>query len=347
MLKSYTFVITDHQRLHNYVIAFFDRIEHEAGEFSLVFFEEAFRPVVERHRTILKKAFKDIYDEIKEWEQVDRTQLCEEIRQSNNIEQICSGQVNPRSINEDETGIYKNIRTLFISLYDDVLGGKIIREELGLSLRQHFDAFRQANDHITLCPMCGISELKTEHDTTRDQYDHYLPKSLYPLSSVNFCNLIPTCKECNSFDVKGDKDVIAIRNTRLFYPYEQNHQGVETSFTIQQDNAVIANIEWRVELESCDGKDQEVDAWKQIYNIEDRYVGFVKGRIQKWYTAYWEYLKDDELNGMTEDQKKLAYFASLKADEAECLNVIRKPALSEFLDVSQLERARQEAESYL
>lgn len=346
MLKSYTFVATDHQKLHNFVIAFFDRIEHEAGEFSLDFFDADFRPVVTRHRKVLKEAFAEIYDEVKDWQQADKSGLCEEIRQSNRIEQICSGHVNPKRLDETATGVYKKIRTLFLKLYSDVLDGVPLRETFRITLRQHFDDFRRANSAITLCPICGISELKTEHDTSRDQYDHYLPESLYPLSAVNFYNLVPTCKECNSLDVKSDKDVVAIRNTRLFFPYDQNQQGIEISFLILQDNPNIADIEWQVAFESRDGKDQEVEAWKQIYNIESRYLGFLKGRIKKWYDTFWEYLRDDELNGMTEEQKRRAYFASLKADEAECLGVIRKPALSEFLEVSQLERARQEAARY-
>lgn len=346
MLKSYIFVETDHQKLHDFVVAFFNRIEHETGEFSLDFFEAEFRPIILRHRAILREAFTEIYNEIRQRSQPDRSQLCEEVRQSNNIEQICSGTVNPRRISKTENGIYQQIRTLFLKLYSNVLDGDPVHDELGLTLRQHFDAFRKANKDITLCPMCGISELKTEHDNTRDQYDHYLPKALYPLSSVNFHNLIPTCKECNSFDVKGEKDVILYRNARLFYPYDPTHQGIEVRFSIEEDNADIDKIEWQVDLHSRDGKDQEVVAWRAIYNIDSRYLGFVKGRIGKWYNAYWEYLRDDELNGMAEVDKTRAYFVGLKADETECLSLIRKPALEEFLDKCALEKAKREAQSY-
>lgn len=346
MLKSYIFVETEHQKLHNFVVAFFNHIEHETGGFSLDFFDPEFRPIVRRHSSILLAAFTGIYNEIRQWSQVDRSRLCDEVRQSNEIEQICSGVVDPRRIPETENGVYERIRTLFLKLYSNVLDGGPVHDELGITLRQHFDAFRKANKNITLCPMCGISELKTEHDDTRDQYDHYLPKAFYPLSSVNFRNLIPTCKECNSFDAKGEKDVIGFRNGRLFYPYDPDHRGVDIRFSIQEDNANIEEIEWQVELQSRDGKDQEVVAWREIYNIDNRYLGFVKGRIEKWYNAYWEYLKDDELDGMGEADKTRAYFVGLKADEAEGLSLIRKPALEEFLDKCALEKAKREAQSY-
>jgi hypothetical protein len=346
MIKAYNFVQTKHLLLHNYVVAFFDRIEHETVEFSLDFFEADFRPIVQRHRKLLKKAFKDIYIEIRQWGQADRSQLCLEVRQSNNIEQICTGTLTPKLIDDTATGVYEEIRSLFQNLYTDVLDGKPFRDQFGVTLRQHFDHFRRANNEITLCPMCGISELKTHHDSTRDQYDHYLPKSFYPLSSVNFYNLVPTCKECNSFDVKGDKNVILFRNSRLFYPYDQNHQGVDITFSIQQDNSNIDEISWQIDLASLDGKDQEINAWDQIFNIRERYLNFVKGRMKKWYKAYWEYFNDEDLQDLSDDQKRRVYFASLRANEAECLDVIKRPALSEFLENSPLARARQEAALY-
>lgn len=346
MLKSYTFVLTDHQRLHNHVIAFFDRIEYEAGEFSLDFFEEEFKPIVRSHYKILNGAFAEIYNEIKSWNQTARSLLCEEIRQSNNIQEICSGRVNPRRINDAEIGTYAKIRTLFLKLYSDVLDGDPVRKALGVNIRQHFNAFRLANSHITLCPMCGISELATEHDTKRDQYDHYLPESLYPLSSVNFYNLIPTCTICNSPDVKGFKDVVALRNTRLFYPYDQHHQGIQIAFLIQQDSPNINDIVWQVEFQTPDAKDQEVEAWKEIYNIEERYIGFVKGRLGKWHDAYWHFLKNPRSQWMTNEQKIDTFFDFIEAFESEDLNFIIRPAFSKFIEVSEVEIARQQSEHY-
>lgn len=67
---------------------------------------------------------------------------------------------------------------------------------------------------------------------------------------------------------------------------------------------------------------KEVVAWRQIYNIDSRYLGFVKGRIEKWYKAYWQYLQADVLHAMAENDKKRSYFAVLEADESELLNYI-------------------------
>jgi hypothetical protein len=346
MLKAYKFVETDHQKLHSFVLAFFDRIEHETGLFSIDFFDANFRPIVKRHRKILKTAFEDIYDELKQWSQVDRSQLCLELRQSNDIEKICSRKTIPKKFSDADAAIYKKIKKLFIDLYSTVLDGDIVHDVWGIVLREHFDAFRKANNNITLCPMCGISELKTTYDKFRDQYDHYLPKAIYPLASINFYNLIPICKDCNSFDVKGDKDILELTTNRLFYPYDQNHMGIEVVFSIQKDNKIIADIDWSVSFKSLDGKHQEVDAWNSIFNIEDRYLGFVKGRIEKWYRAYWGYHQSVKSDGTNFEEKNKDYFAALRADENECLDVIRYPAFSTFLASSSMARAAQEAHQY-
>ena len=346
MLKAYKFVETDHQKLHSFVLAFFDRIEYEIGAFSIDFFDVNFRPIVKRHRKILNAAFEDIYNELKEWSQDDRSQLCLELRQSNDIEKICSRETKPKKFSDADTAIYKKIKKLFIDLYASVLNGGVVHDVLGFVLKEHFDAFRKANNNITLCPMCGISELKTEYDNSRDQYDHYLPKAIYPLSSINFYNLMPICKDCNSLDVKGEKDILALTTHKLFYPYDQNHEGIEVNFSIQKDDKNIANIDWAVTFKSLDGKDQELDAWKLIFNIENRYVGFVKGRIEKWYRAYWGYHQNVKSDASNFEEKNKDYFAALRADENECLDVIRYPAFSTLLTSSGLTRAEQEAYRY-
>lgn len=347
MLKAYRFIETPHVRLHEFVVAFFDRIEHESGEFNEEFFDEEFLPIVNRHHQILRAQFENIYEEVREWPQADRSILCEQIRQSNQIERICRREVVPQTIDKHQKDIYETLRNLFLKLYSNVLDGDIFRDEMGVILREHFDEFRKVNHDLTVCPMCGISELKTEHDDFRDQYDHYLPKSVYAYSSVNFLNLVPTCKDCNSFDVKGDADVLDVTGTRkLFFPYDENHQGVDIDISIAVDDADLSDIEWKLDLASPDGKDEEVESWGIIYNIETRYKAFVKGRIKKWYKAYWEFMGRGDLAHLEEDDRRACYLASLEEDEKQLLSFVKRPALMAFLEQSPLARAAQEAAAY-
>ena len=53
-----------------------------------------------------------------------------------------------------------------------------------------------------------------------------------------------------------------------------------------------------------------------------------------------------EIAALTEEQRRSAYFAFLRLEERECLNVVRKPAFLAFLDGSPLARAAQEAKLY-
>ncbi|KYH13874.1 hypothetical protein [Staphylococcus kloosii] len=45
------------------------------------------------------------------------------------------------------------------------------------------------NDEFRICPICQTSEV--------DNLDHYLPKAIYPVLSLNPINLIPICSKCN------------------------------------------------------------------------------------------------------------------------------------------------------
>src|SRR5690606_360287 len=120
----------------------------------------------------------------------------------------------PQKFPRSTTGLYGVLKGFFIDLYEQVLDGNGFRDLFSTTLRAHFDEFSTINSEITLCPICGLGELKKHTDEARDQYDHYLPKSIYPLSSVNFKNLVPVCRECNSLDVKGDTDIVDTSSNR-------------------------------------------------------------------------------------------------------------------------------------
>lgn len=361
MLRSYTPISTDHAKLNYFIIGFFNRIEFETGKFDDSFFGDEFLKIVDRHPSILKAPCKLIYSEIKDWPQHRKTKLCDEIRKSNDIINICQGGFVPRALKaptkrskraKPSSGSYKYadilevLRVLFIKLYEQVIDGSAFKEVYSTNLRSHFDEFRSVNEDITLCPICGISELKTKFDKSRDQYDHYLPKALYPFSSVNFDNLVPTCKECNGPDVKGDKDIVGDYSGKLFYPYDLDHKGINIDITICRDDPELDNIEWDINYTNPDLKNDEVESWKGIYNIDDRYKGFIKGRIKKWFECYWTYINDGQLSHLSLADRELTCMKALDIDEALELSFLRKPALSAFLSGSPMAKAQIEARLY-
>lgn len=345
MLKSYSYTETKHQELHNAVIAFFNRIEEETGDFNDNFFDAEFLKVAKRHKKIVYGRLKSIYEVTKTWEQDQRTDLCEQIRQSNLIDDICSNTASPQKLDKDVTGVQKTLRELFLALYNQVLDGKIIREEWGITLREHFDAFRADNGNIITCPICGISPIKTECDNQRDQYDHYLPKSLYPYSAINFKNLVPTCTDCNSTQVKGDKDIIEIaNNSPLFSPFDINHSNIGITCELIVNASVLEDIEWELTYSSDQEYDNQIRAWKEIYSIENRHKSFIQGRLNSWLKSYIKYSQTPDLVALSADMKRMTFLASLKVAIDE--SPLKYAALSAFLKDGLLQQAMDEAKNY-
>lgn len=348
MIRSYKYESSAVQlRLHEVILSFFDRIENETGTFDDSFFNADLLYLANRHPQILRAPCIIIYNTIKTWSQKDRSDFCLQIRNSNNIEDICAGNVLPKRLPRTVNGLFKTLRDLFLNLYKQVLDGDAFNARFNTDLRSHFDEFSKLNSSITLCPICGIGELKKHQDVTRDQYDHYLPQSIYPLSSVNFKNLVPTCKECNSLDVKAEKDIVSLAsNRRLFFPYDSTHQGITVSFKVTTDSAKLDDIEWGITYVNPDNKIDEIISWKSIYDIDNRYQGFVKARIEKWYRHFWNYMNSASLASLTETTKAQAYDLFLELDEESHLNFIRRPALNGFIAGSLLAQAELEAKNY-
>lgn len=346
MITSYKYIATVHSKIHDYVIAFFNKIKTDTNGFRDELFEANFLPIVKRHRKILKERFKLIYEHVTNLSADDRQSFCQRIIESNQIERICKGEYRPEAIIGNPTGIDKILIDLFLDLYKQVLDGKPFRDNTQTTLRDHFDQFCDTNIDITLCPICGIGELKKSQDKTRDQYDHYLPISLYPFSSINFYNLVPCCKECNSFDVKGDKDTIEISTGKIFFPYDENHKGISLVVSINKDDSDISKIDWELTFSNRENKNDEIESWKKIYSIEDRYQGYIKARIEKWYKCYIDFISSSNFSFKDISEFKQLYMLILEQDNSYGLNFIRKPALEGLLSGSNIEEARIEAMKY-
>jgi hypothetical protein len=72
---------------------------------------------------------------------------------------------------------------------------------------------------ISVCPFCNRNYTITIHDAqgeigARPDFDHFLPKSHYPLLSISFFNLVPICTPCNK--IKGENEIFQS-------PYDSSH----------------------------------------------------------------------------------------------------------------------------
>ncbi|MGE6503570.1 hypothetical protein ACQKF0_26090 [Bacillus wiedmannii] len=347
MIRAYKYIETVHSKLHEYVIAFFIRIETDTGVFRNELFEPEFRPIVNRHRTILKNRFRIIYEHVSSLSIDDRRSFCQKIIESNQIEKICRGEYKPEAFSDNPTGIDLILKELFLALYNRVLDGKPFQENANTTLREHFNQFSDTNADITLCPTCGIGELLKSQDKTRDQYDHYLPKTLYPFSSINFRNLVPCCDKCNSLQVKGQKDIIALSTGKLFFPYDDNHKGLSLNVHVKHDNPEIEKIDWEFIFDSSDNKSDEIESWKTIYSIEERYQGYIKGRIKKWYQKYFDYMTHPIMSKVNMSERKQFFWLNLELDEGQGLAFIIKPTLDGLFADSNILQAEIEAGKYV
>jgi hypothetical protein len=332
MINSYTFFDSDVNKLNGFVLAFFNRIEFETGDFSTTFFEaEFYHNLVKRHKGILLKNFQSIFSITKTWTQAKRTALCESIRTSNEIEQVCEGNVSATKAADISADIKDLLLLLFKQLYKDVLFGKYFKPNYG-DRRSHYHNFRQhSNNGYPTCPACGIVAMHTWVDEITDQYDHYLPKDTYPFSSVNFQNLVPICRDCNSIEVKSNDDVL--RHTgKAFFPFDSNHQPIEFETKISKNAPEIKNIEWSVDYVCEEGKEDELTAWKATYKIEKRHKDHVKGNFHAWHKSYWDFFHDKEsiAEDPEESKRTRTYLRARKSSQFEF------QSLSAFLGAKSL-----------
>jgi hypothetical protein len=315
MIKTYKYIKTPQSKLHEFVMAFFKRIEFETGVFDNSFYDKEFyTELVSHHIKILGKRFKNIYSITKTWSQTDRTKLCSAIRSSNEIKNACSGTIKPFNSSAIPASLIPLVQDLFISLYEDVMKGKYFIAKYG-SLKDHYHSIRKDKANaFEFCPACGIVEMKNSEDKKKDQHDHYLPKDVYPFSSVNFENLVPVCIDCNSIEVKSNKDILKYSGL-VFYPFDEKHKGIDIDISIKKnDSNDLSKISWNINYSNKDSKDKELKAWKAVYNIEDRHQTHIVGNIISWYGFFDKTITDkDIVSEIPEyEKRKKSYLNQLK-----------------------------------
>lgn len=196
---------------------------------------------------------------------------------NNNIESLCKNEPGTcpstyKDIQRYNPKLATALKSFFDNLYSqNFLTLKPLSEKIGL-ISEHYNAFVRVNA-VGKCPFCGLYPIDSEYIHTREAYDHYLPKSIYPFTSINFRNLAPACSKCNSGN-KGIKDPICSREgqrRKAFYPYDRDIHNVEISMTLDSSDITCLTPQ-NISIEFGPTElAEELDTWNDLFRIKDRY----------------------------------------------------------------------------
>ncbi|MGB5919102.1 hypothetical protein [Arcobacter sp.] len=188
---------------------------------------------------------------------------------NNDIEKLCTKKLKPIYLSDLPEVVRNDIKPLFSWCYTYLLNQK---EASGDKL-DYYKKLISLNE-FEVCPCCGMIDFELDDSKYREAYDHYLPKSEYPFSSINFKNLVPICYKCNS-DRKGTKN--PIENKRVaFYPFS-NSKNHEISIEFKIDKTKDLNKLTKEDIKIVyKGKDKEIETWDWLFDISKRYNNKVK-----------------------------------------------------------------------
>lgn len=96
---------------------------------------------------------------------------------------------------------------------------------------------------------------------TRPQFDHWFPKSVFPLLALSFYNLIPSCSICNS-SAKGEQ-IFSFKE--FIHPYKRSSPETDFRFSYLPDG----KGGWKIDLYNLKGVEKdtfEVFKLRDIYN---------------------------------------------------------------------------------
>lgn len=291
MLFTYRYVNHSSTRFQEYVEHLVKEVWCKAsGDFSLDLLHPELKIIVEDISNDESITTDPLYGPIQEIYGLFRTQLTETQRgqvaiwcdNNNDIEALCAN--DPRKT----PGTYADIRALNTeletklksfckSLFAQVIKLKAVTSRIG-SIEERYIEFIKVNTEEK-CPYCGYIDIRGLNYTTRDPYDHFLPKGIYPFNSVNPRNLAPMCPQCNSSYKLGSDPIKHIDpinkkaggRRKAFYSYSAEDPGITIAVALKTKDVSELRRE-DIELTfTSQGREEEVEAWKDVFGIEERY----------------------------------------------------------------------------
>lgn len=236
----------------------------------------------------VNEGVKNIYSECKtpKLTSDQRKVISEAFVTNNKIEELCNG-LKPVPLNVLPDVVAKYMQPLLERFYKELLDRKIV----GGDKLKYYKRLQDENQ-FNECPCCGYMPFSSGDIGSREDYDHYLPKSKYPFASVNFKNLVPLCDKCNC-DTKGAND--PIENNRLaFYPFRTNEIVINiqtklaNTLTAKMYDVLVNGKEEKwpdvkdITITVSGAENDQVKTWNEVFDIQNRYADRTKQHTFIW-----------------------------------------------------------------
>ncbi|OHB60612.1 MAG: hypothetical protein A2Y12_20625 [Planctomycetes bacterium GWF2_42_9] len=279
--------IADHPccNMQDVVEAFF-RNSIDQPHFSVNLFPEWFHSTLEDRRCTLNVAFRRVHELLYAdgMNEGCRRQIYVQFESTNRIQELCDGTLPvPINVIVWESDLGKSIDTIMSRLYES-LDLVIFRrgDEIVNPTKELYSEFIKLNKYV--CPFCGLGRYKNVHGSRREDFDHYLHKSDYPLAAANMRNLVPSCGICNQ-DYKGFKDVLA--DGTAFYPYADIPEVSIHVTCVHFPSPANFNDkgQWSVEVALAipdATAEPKLQAWDRVYEIKKRLKDEVREFCEEW-----------------------------------------------------------------
>lgn len=171
--------------------------------------------------------------------------------------------------------------------------------------------------NVRVCPYCNrqyiTSFYKNDHKVTTADIDHYYPKTQYPLLSMNFFNLIPSCSVCNS-GLKGRKKLeIGDMTLNPFFDdsdslfFRINDDELEEMYNFPKSDIKIGTVVNTVknnENQKRAENSAKIFYLSEVYNVHIKEVGTIRENINRFSEEYFENIFQKNYKGLFDDYKE-------------------------------------------
>lgn len=254
--------------------------------FSVDLFPAWFRPTLEAKTCTLDAEFGKVHALLHAvgMEEGNRRQIYDQLVATNRIQELCDGTLPvPGNVIDWENDLGKSIITLMSRLYESLdlavfrRGGGTVKPT-----KELYTEFIQKNRYV--CPFCGLRTYKNVLGVKREDFDHYMHKSSYPLAAANMKNLVPACGICNQ-DYKWSKDILA--DGAAFYPYADiPEMRIEVTCDNFPNTAELDDEgQWNVAVDLATPDvtvAPKLQAWDRVYRIKERLANEVQKFCEEW-----------------------------------------------------------------